>query len=76
MFSFITMNWRGQPLISHEVIVNLIARTTTRSGLTVRTELDPAAYPKGLAVSDADMAAINIERNEFHGDWNYCIRPG
>ena len=76
LFSFITMNWRGQPLISHEVIVNLVASTTTRSGLTVRTELDTAEYPKGLAVSDADMAAINIERNEFHGDWNYCIRPG
>ena len=76
LFSFITMNWRGQPLISHEVIVNLIANTKTRSGLTVRAELDTAQYPKGVAVSDADLSAINIERNEFHGDWNYCIRPG
>ena len=76
LFSFITMNWRGQPLISHEVIVNLIASTKTRSGLTVRAELDTAEYPKGLTVSDADLSAINIERNEFHGDWNYCIRPG
>ena len=75
LFSFITMNWRGRPLISHEVIVNLIASTKTRSGLTVRAELDTADYPKGLAVTDADLAAINIERNEFHGDWNYCIRP-
>ena len=76
LFSFITMNWRGQPLISHEVIVNLIANTKTRSGLTVRAELDTAQYPTGVAVSDADLSAINIERNEFHGDWNYCIRPG
>lgn len=76
LFSFITMNWRGRPLISHEVIVNLIASTKTRSGLAVRAELDTAEYPKGLAVTDADLAAINIERNEFHGDWNYCIRPG
>jgi hypothetical protein len=76
LFSFITMNWRGRPLISHEVIVNLIASTKTRSGLTVRAELDTAEYPKGLTISDADLSAINIERSEFHGDWNYCIRPG
>jgi hypothetical protein len=76
LFSFITMNWRGQPLISHEVIVNLIAGTKTRSGLAVRSEIDTAQYPKGLSVSDADLAAIKIERNEFHGEWNYCIRPG
>ena len=75
LFSFITMNWRGRPLISHAVIVNLIARTKTRSGLKVRAELDTADYPKGLTVSDADLSAINIERNEFPGDWNYCIRP-
>ena len=75
LFSFITMNWRGRPLISHAVIVNLIARTKTRSGLKVRVELDTADYPKGLTVSDADLSAINIERNEFHGDWNYSIRP-
>jgi hypothetical protein len=76
LFSFITMNWRGRPLISHEVIVNLIASTKTRSGLSVRAELDNATYPKGVAVSDSEFEAINIERNEFHGDWNYCIRPG
>ena len=74
LFSFITMNWRGRPLISHEVIVNLIASTKTRSGLRVRAELDNADYPKGLVVSDADFAAIKIDRNEFHGEWNYCIR--
>jgi Rhodopirellula transposase DDE domain len=76
LFSFITMNWRGRPLISHEVIVNLIASTKTRSGLSVRAELDNANYPKGVLVSDREFEAINIERNEFHGDWNYCIRPG
>ena len=76
LFSFITMNWRGRPLISHEVIVNLIASTKTRSGLTVRAELDTAQYPKGLVISDAELATVKIERNEFHGDWNYCIRSG
>lgn len=76
LFSFITMNWRGQPLISHEVIVNLIASTKTRSGLAVRSEIDHAQYPKGLSVSDAEWESIEIERNDFHGDWNYCIRPG
>ena len=76
LFSFITMNWRGRPLISHEVIVNRIASTKTRSGLKVRTELDTAEYTKGLVVSDAAFAAVNIERDEFHGDWNNCIRSG
>lgn len=75
LFSFITMNWRGRPLISHEVIVNLIASTKTRTGLSVRAELDSANYPKGVVVSDKEFEAINIERHEFHGDWNYCIRP-
>ena len=76
LFSFITMNWRGRPLVSHEVIVNLIASTKTRSGLRVRAELDNADYPKGLVVSDQDFAAIKLDRNEFHGDWNYRIRSG
>jgi hypothetical protein len=74
LFSFITMNWRGCPLISHEVIVNLIASTKTRSGLAVRAELDTAEYPKGLVISDAELGTVKIERNEFHGDWNYRIR--
>lgn len=74
LFSFITMNWRAKPLISHEVIVSLIAATKTRSGLTVRAELDTNPYPKGIAVSDADLATVPIERADFHGDWNYCIR--
>lgn len=76
LFSFITMNWRAKPLISHEVIVNLIAATKTRSGLTVRAELDTNSYPLGQAVSDADLATVPIERADFHGEWNYCIRSG
>jgi Rhodopirellula transposase DDE domain len=76
LFSFITMNWRGRPLVSHEVIVSLIAGTRTRSGLTVHAEIDPAAYPKGVVVTDAELAAVRLERDDFHGDWNYSIRPG
>src|SRR5450755_721782 len=76
LFSFITLNWRERPLISHEVIVNLIASTKTRSGSKVRAELDNADSPKGLVVSDEDFAAIKIDRNEFHGNWNYRIRSG
>jgi hypothetical protein len=76
LFSFITMNWRARPLVSHEVIVNLIASTTTRSGLAVRAELDTAAYPKGVSVTDLEMASIKLEAEDFHGDWNYHIRPG
>jgi len=75
LFSFITMNWRGRPLISHEVIVNLIAATTTTSGLRVRSEIDSTSYPAGIKVTDAEMAALNIVRDEFHGEWNYSIRP-
>jgi Rhodopirellula transposase DDE domain len=76
LFSFITMNWRGQPLVSHEVIVNLIASTKTRSGLKVRAQLDTAQYPKGIIVSDQDYSAIKLVRHEFHGDWNYQILSG
>ena len=72
-FSFITMNWRGRPLVSHEVIVNLIAGTRTRSGLTVHAEIDANIYPTGVVVSDTDFTAIKIDRNDFHGDWNYLI---
>jgi hypothetical protein len=75
LFSFITGNWRGKPLVSHQVIVQLIAATTTEKGLTVRSELDTNAYPKGVTVSDQDMASINLTRHEFHGDWNYTISP-
>ena len=75
LFSHITMNWRGRPLTSHEVIVNSIAATTTRTGLAVRAELDLGSYPTGIEISDAQMAAIPLVRNRFHGDWNYTIHP-
>ena len=75
LFSAITMNWRGRPLTSHEVIVNSIAATTTRTGLAVRAELDPGSYPTGTQISDAQMAAVPLARHRFHGDWNYTIHP-
>lgn len=75
LFSFITGNWRGKPLVSHAVIVQLIAATTTKSGLKVRCELDPNSYPPGIKVADHDLAAVNIVRHAFHGDWNYSILP-
>ncbi|HEY3952684.1 MAG TPA: ISAzo13 family transposase [Streptosporangiaceae bacterium] len=75
LFSHITMNWRGRPLTSHEVILNSIAATTTRTGLTVRAELDPGSYPTGTEISDAQMAAVPLARHRFHGDWNYTIHP-
>jgi transposase len=74
LFSFLTLNWRATPLVSYQVIVDLIANTTTRTGLSVRCELD-TRYPKGITVPDDEMAAINIVRDEFHGEWNYTIRP-
>jgi transposase len=76
LFSFISRNWRGRPLVSLAVIVNLIAATRTRAGLRVRCELDPGRYPEGEKISDAQMSSLNIERARFHGDWNYTIRPG
>ena len=75
LFSFITMNWRGEPLVSHEVMLNLIANTKTKTGLSVKVELDKSVYPKGVKVADAIMASININRDDFHGDWNYSICP-
>jgi hypothetical protein len=75
LFAFITMNWRGKPLLSHQVIVQLIGSTTTDTGLAVCCELDANLYPKGIKVSDAEMQAINITRDEFHGEWNYTISP-
>jgi transposase len=75
LFSFIAMNWRARPLISYRVIIDLISATRTQTGLTVRCELDRARYPKGIAVSDAEFAALNITRDAFHGEWNYTIRP-
>ena len=73
LFSHISMNWRGQPLTSHEVVVDLIAGTKTRTGLKVRAELDRASYPKGIAVTDEQLAAVPLNRHEWHGDWNYTI---
>jgi len=75
LFSFISQNWRAKPLVSYRVIVELISATTTKTGLTVRCELDTGQYPNGIVVSDAEMAAINIKRAEFHGEWNYTISP-
>jgi hypothetical protein len=78
MFAHITMNWRGRPLSSHEVVVELIAATTTRAGLTVHAEADTNNYPRGTTVSDAQMAAVGavLKPHRFHGEWNYTIRPG
>jgi Rhodopirellula transposase DDE domain len=75
LFSHITMNWRGRPLTSHEVIVSVIAATTTRTGLEVRAELDPGSYPTGAEVSDAELAALPLDRHDWHGEWNYALRP-
>jgi hypothetical protein len=75
LFSFITQNWRGKPLVSYQAIVQLIAGTTTRTGLNVKCGIDPNLYPAGIKVSDMEMAAINIAPHEFHGEWNYSISP-
>jgi hypothetical protein len=75
MFCHITENWRGQPLVSRAVIVNLIGNTKTRTGLMINAELDENAYPTGIKVSDAELAAVRIRRARFHGDWNYTILP-
>jgi hypothetical protein len=76
LFSFISQNWRAKPLVSYRVIVELISATTTKTGLTVRCQLDTGQYPSGIVVSDAEMAALNIKRAGFHGEWNYTISPG
>src|SRR6202790_1407594 len=73
LFSFITQNWRARPLVSYRVIVDLIAATTTQNGLKVLCELDDRSYPKGIVVSDEEMASLNIKRADFHGEWNYTI---
>ena len=75
LFSFITQNWRATPLVSYRVIVDLIAATTTDTGLKVLCGLDGNCYPKGVAVSDHEMATLNIRRDDFHGEWNYTISP-
>ena len=78
LFSHISMNWRGRPLTSHEVIVQTIAATTTRTGLTVAAELDPGQYPKGIKISDRQMKDLEqqaLRRHQFHGEWNYDLIP-
>jgi len=75
LFSFITINWRGKSLRTYRTIVQLIAATTTEAGLKVRAELDENKYPKGVKVSDAQLAAVNLIRHTFHGDRNYTIAP-
>ena len=75
LFAYISQNWRGKPLISHEVIVNLIAATTTKTGLKVRCQLDTQLYPKGTVVSDDELAQVNLQPDDFHGEWNYIISP-
>jgi hypothetical protein len=75
LFSFISQNWRGKPLASHETIVNLIAATTTKAGLKVTCELDQSIYPSGIKVSKKDMEEINLRRDPFRGEWNYTISP-
>lgn len=76
LFSFITQNWRGKPLVSHEVIVQLIAATTTKTGLRVHSQLDTNRYPKGIKVTDEQLAQVRLRRHDFHGEWNYTIAPG
>ncbi|MYT79307.1 ISAzo13 family transposase [Streptomyces sp. SID8364] len=75
LFSHITMNWRGRPLTSHEVMLQTIAATTSRTGLTVHAELDSGEYPTGIRISDEEFAALHITRHRFHGDWNYTLHP-
>ena len=75
LFSFISQNWRGQPLRSHEVVINLIANTKTRQGLKVRARLDTNQYPSGVKVTDEELAAISLKPEKFHGEWNYSIKP-
>jgi len=75
LFSFITQNWRGKPLVSYAVILSLIAATTTEAGLTVESRLDTHTYPKGLKPTKQEMASLHLQRDEFHGEWNYIILP-
>ena len=75
MFSHLTQNWRGRPLVSRAVIVNLIGHTTTRTGLEIQAELDTDTYKKGIKVTDDELAAVRITRDNFHGEWNYTISP-
>jgi hypothetical protein len=75
LFSFITSNWREEPLVDYETVVNLIAKTTTAKGLEVKCRLDRRKYPTGRKISDEEMKRVNVVRNSFHGEWNYVTKP-
>ena len=75
LFSFNSMNWRGKPLITYQVIVSLIAATTTEKGLRVRAAVDPNAYPAGVKISSAEVRKVHLRPARFHGDWNYSVMP-
>lgn len=75
MFSFITHNWRGRPLIDRSTVVNLIANTKTKFGLTIKARLDETIYEKGRKISDEELSRIRLRKDKFHGEWNYEVRP-
>ena len=75
MFSYISINWRGRPLTTYNVVVNLISNTKTESGLQIRAEMDTRKYEKGIKISNEDFEKINLKKCQFHGEWNYIIRP-
>lgn len=75
MFCFITMNWRGKPLVTHQAVIQLIGNTTTKSGLTIKAVLDETIYEKGIKVKDEELEKVNISTDKFHGEWNYTIAP-
>ncbi len=75
LFSHISTNWRGRPLVSHQVIVELIGATRTRAGLRVHAELDRDSYPLGVKVADRELAAVPLRRHDWHGEWNYAVLP-
>ena len=74
MFSYITKNWRGRPLTSYEVIVNLIANIQTETGLQIKAQLDTTHYPIGIKITNEELEALQLEKYEFHGEWNYTLK--
>jgi hypothetical protein len=75
MFAHISLNWRGRPLVTHETVVNLIANTTTKTGLTIRAKLDRRKYPLKIKVTNDELQAVRLKPDEFHANWNYTIEP-
>lgn len=75
LFSFISLNWQGQPLVSYETVVNLIGATRTTTGLRVKATLDPKVYPTGIKISNAAMAQLRLTPHEVHPQWNYTLHP-